>query len=147
VAGTVTCTQPSLAVGPASPITITVTAPAAGGTLSNTATVTSTTQDPTPGNNADTEGTDVTGQADLSIAKTDSADPVNAAANFDYTLDVANAGPSTAASLTVIDTLPAGVTFVSATGTGWTCGEVAGTVTRRSRAIRRARRSSAAPSG
>ena len=50
-----------------------------------------------------------------------------------YQVDVANAGPSDAAAVTVTDTLPAGVTFVSATGTGWTCtnaGNVSVTCTR-----------------
>ena len=37
---------------------------------------------------------------------------------------VVNNGPSDAAGLTVTDTLPAGVTFVSATGTGWACSNV-----------------------
>ena len=31
--------------------------------------------------------------------------------------------------MTVTDVLPAGLGFVSATGTGWTCGNAAGTVT------------------
>ncbi len=62
-------------------------------------------------------------------SKTDSADPVDAGSSFDYTLAVSNAGPSTADALTVADTLPAGVTYVSASGTGWTCGELTGTVT------------------
>ncbi|MFG2639171.1 hypothetical protein ACGFX8_36905 [Streptomyces sp. NPDC048362] len=49
----------------------------------------------------------------------------------DYTLTVANttgAGPTTGA-VTVTDSLPAGVTFISATGTGWTCSQASGTVT------------------
>ncbi len=56
VANVVTCTVASLAVGPAPPITLTITAPpvVAGGTLSNTATVSSTSTDPTPGNNSST---------------------------------------------------------------------------------------------
>ncbi len=41
-----------------------------------------------------------------------------------YQLTVTNNGPSDAANLSVTDTLPAGVTFVSATGTGWTCTSV-----------------------
>lgn len=55
-AGVVTCTMPSLAVGPAAPITLTITAPpvASTGTLSNTATVSSALSDPTPGNNSST---------------------------------------------------------------------------------------------
>ncbi len=66
---------------------------------------------------------------DLSMTKTDSADPVTQGASFFYTLQVDNAGPDTATSLTVTDTLPAGVVFVSVSGTGWSCSESTGTVT------------------
>ncbi len=45
-----------------------------------------------------------------------------------YTIDVTNAGPGTEPGpIKVVDTLPSGVTFVSATGTGWTCDHAAGT--------------------
>jgi len=66
---------------------------------------------------------------DLSMTKTDSADPVDTGAGFSYTLQVDNAGPDTATSLTVTDTLPAGVIFGGASGTGWSCSESTGTVT------------------
>src|SRR5205823_4350945 len=46
-----------------------------------------------------------------------------------YTLTVADAGPSPSGSITVTDTLPAGLTFVSGTGTGWTCSAVGQAVT------------------
>ncbi len=38
-----------------------------------------------------------------------------------YTIGVNNAGPNDASAVKVVDTLPAGTTFVSATGTNWTC--------------------------
>jgi hypothetical protein len=52
----VTCTLPSLAVGPANPITLTFNAPptATNTTLANTATVSSATNDPNPANNSST---------------------------------------------------------------------------------------------
>jgi uncharacterized repeat protein (TIGR01451 family) len=53
--------------------------------------------------------------ADLSITKTDSRDPVMVGNNLSYTLAVSNAGPDEAAGITVSDTLPASVVFVSAT--------------------------------
>jgi uncharacterized repeat protein (TIGR01451 family) len=128
--GTVTCTQASLAVGAANPITITVTTADVTSLLSNTATVAADETDGTPANNSDTEDTNVVAaQADLAIVKTDSADPVTLGSNFSYTLSVTNAGPNAATNVSVVDVLPAGLTFVSATGTGWTCGEAAGTVT------------------
>jgi uncharacterized repeat protein (TIGR01451 family) len=66
---------------------------------------------------------------DLSISKTTSA-PVAFGANpISYTLAVSNLSPSTAFAVSVSDTLPAGATFVGASGTGWSCGAVAGVVT------------------
>src|SRR3989475_10060245 len=67
------------------------------------------------------EPLEVTGSADLSITKTDNPDPVNAGATLTYTVTVTNGGPSTAANVQATDNLPAGVTFQSASGTGWTC--------------------------
>ena len=123
----VTCTRPSLATGATAPtITVLVTAPAQAGSLTNSATVSSPTPDPNLGNNTSTAVTTVTASADLSIVKTGPA-TVTAARRVSYSLVVANAGPSDAASVSVVDTLPAGVTFVSATGTGWACTNVANT--------------------
>ena len=97
--------------------------------LTNTGQVTTTTSDPTPGNNSATQGTAVATSADLSLTKTDSADPVGVGANLTYTLTAANAGPSDAVSVSVSDPLPAGVTYVSATPSQGTCSQAAGTVT------------------
>ena len=69
------------------------------------------------------------GRANLSITKTDSPDPVLVAGTLTYTLNVTNGGPDDASAVKVVDTLPAGTTFVSATGTNWTCNNVSGTVT------------------
>jgi uncharacterized repeat protein (TIGR01451 family) len=132
VGGTVTCTMPTLAVGSANPITINfAAAPANAVVLSNTATVTSSDSDPAPGNNSSTVGLTVVPVADLSIAKTSApaSGNVNGGQAVAYTLQVNNAGPSTATSVSVSDPLPAGSTFVSATGTGWSCNQAAGTVT------------------
>ncbi|GAB4578791.1 MAG: hypothetical protein Fur0022_15280 [Anaerolineales bacterium] len=63
--------------------------------------------------------------ADLWITKSAPSDAV-VGETFTYTLEVTNAGPATALSTTVTDTLPAGVTFVSATAG---CTEAAGVVT------------------
>lgn len=67
--------------------------------------------------------------ADLSLTKTAPSSTVPPGANVDYTLTVTNNGPSQAIDVTVTDTLPAGATFVSASGPGWTCGRTGGTVT------------------
>ena len=128
--GTVTCTRPALAAGATAPdISVRVTAPSAGGSITNTASVSSSTNDPTGGNDSDSEQTTITPSADLEVSTSDTPDPVTTGADVDYTLTVTNHGVSDATGVTVTDTLPAGTTFVSATGTGWTCNEAAGTVT------------------
>ena len=74
--------------------------------------------------------------ADLALTQTDSPDPVDAGATLAYRLGVSNAGPGTASSLVVTDTLPAGTTFQCASGSGacgasngWACNQAAGVVT------------------
>jgi uncharacterized repeat protein (TIGR01451 family) len=53
-------------------------------------------------------------QADLEISKVDSPDPVTVGDNLTYTITVTNRGPDAATNVVVTDTLPSGVTFVSA---------------------------------
>ena len=67
--------------------------------------------------------------ADLAISKTHSGN-FTVGQNGTFTLDVSNNGPSTASgTITVTDTLPAGLGYVSASGSGWTCGAVGQDVT------------------
>ncbi len=54
---------------------------------------------------------------------------VSAGETFAITLRVNNAGPQAAQAVVVTDTLPAGTVFVSAEGSGWTCGQSGGVVT------------------
>jgi uncharacterized repeat protein (TIGR01451 family) len=68
-------------------------------------------------------------QADLSITKADNPDPVQVGQQLTYTLTVRNNGPNDGTNVTATDTLPAGVTFVSATASQGTCNQAAGTVT------------------
>lgn len=65
-------------------------------------------------------------QADMSITKTGTPDPVLQGANVTYTLTVTNNGPENATNVTVLDTLPTQVTYVanSATSTQGTCSSV-----------------------
>jgi len=123
--GTISCSNPSFANGAKSIFTIVVKVnanTAAATTISNTAAVSSTTTDPTPGNNSATATTTVNTSADLAITKTDSPDPVSAGNNITYTINVANNGPSDAQSVSLSDTVPTNTTFVSNSGaTGWTC--------------------------
>lgn len=55
--------------------------------------------------------------------------PADGPTEFDYTIFVENLGPDTADDAVLEDPLPAGLEFVSATGTDVTCGFAAGIVT------------------
>ncbi|MGA8807165.1 MAG: DUF11 domain-containing protein [Thermoanaerobaculia bacterium] len=66
---------------------------------------------------------------DLSITKNTAAPTAFGGNPITYTLAVSNLGPSPANAVSVTDTLPAGSTFVSASGAGWTCNNAAGVVT------------------
>ncbi|MFK4788886.1 hypothetical protein [Microbacterium sp. ZW T5_56] len=97
------------------------------GDIVNTASVTpgiTPLPDEKPRESADT--VTVSPEADLSIVKTANADSATAGEDFSWTIQVTNHGPSVSHAeaehpITVTDVLPAGVTFVSATGDGWTC--------------------------
>jgi uncharacterized repeat protein (TIGR01451 family) len=54
--------------------------------------------------------------ADLSLSASAAPEPVGVGSNLVYSLTVSNAGPATAAGVVVSNQLPAGVSFVSATG-------------------------------
>ena len=56
-------------------------------------------------------------QADLSITKADSPDPVNAGSTLTYTIGVSNAGPNRAIGVSVSDAIPALLTGVTASYT------------------------------
>ena len=60
-------------------------------------------------------------QADLSVTKADSPDPVFVSQPLTYTLTVRNNGLDNAAGVTVTDPLPGGVVFVSAAASQGTC--------------------------
>jgi uncharacterized repeat protein (TIGR01451 family) len=61
------------------------------------------------------------GSADVALTMIDSPDPATVNGALIYGLTITNNGPGTAASVTVTDTLPATVTFVSATPSQGTC--------------------------
>jgi uncharacterized repeat protein (TIGR01451 family) len=121
---TVTCNFGTLPADEIADVNITVQlapALAAGSPFANTATVSSATNDPNPANNSSTADDPIVTSADISLAKSTPA-TFTAGSNGTYTLKVHNAGPSVAAGpLTITDPLPTGTSFVSASGTGWTC--------------------------
>ena len=53
--------------------------------------------------------------ADLAVTNLDLPDPVGAGATLTYNIGLQNNGPQAATNVSVSDTLPAGVTFVSVT--------------------------------
>ena len=97
----------------------------ADGDFTNTASLTSDTAFVEGSTTSDDATATATTVADLTLEKEAPATAV-AGGSVVYTLTVRNLGPSTAQAVTVVDVLPAGMSFASA-GAG--CGESGGTVT------------------
>ncbi|UOQ61901.1 DUF11 domain-containing protein [Leucobacter rhizosphaerae] len=87
--------------------------------LVNTATV-SAPNDPDPSDDTWTDPTEVVTQSDMVVAKSVEEGPWIAGTNVSYTVNVWNNGPSVA-DATITDTLPAGLTLVSASSDVWDC--------------------------
>ncbi|MCA1683721.1 MAG: DUF11 domain-containing protein, partial [Actinobacteria bacterium] len=100
-------------------VTIVVTAPA-NQELSNRASFTAAHPERYYLDNTDIEATAIA-RSELGLTKTDSADPVEPGESFSYTLTVFNGLSGQATGVTLTDTLPAGVAFVSATPTQGSC--------------------------
>lgn len=117
------CTRPGLAASASADIRVqTSIRPGSTATAEANFAVGSPVADPVTANNtARVVVAYQSGGADLAIVKTDSVDPVRAAAQYNYTLTVSNAGPEAASGVRVTDALPGALTFVSASGTGFTC--------------------------
>ncbi|WP_110205040.1 isopeptide-forming domain-containing fimbrial protein [Nocardioides daejeonensis] len=119
------CTIDRIVPGtPAPPLTIKARVASGvphGTTLTNEASATTATPGDDPADNEDDADVDVVAVADLALEKKHSGAPVVAGTPTDYTLTVVNNGPSDAiAPLTVTDTLPAGMSYLSA-GAPWSC--------------------------
>jgi uncharacterized repeat protein (TIGR01451 family)/fimbrial isopeptide formation D2 family protein len=127
-AGEILClTQDGLAAGATAEDLVVVVAidPAQpAGPAVNTATVSSPTTETNPGNNTDEATVEVVQEVDLSIVKSHEAGAVRIGDELTFDLAVENAGASDATSVTVIDTLPAGLEYVAAAGSdpAWTVG-------------------------
>jgi uncharacterized repeat protein (TIGR01451 family) len=118
-AGAPTCTVGPLLAGTVASVELTVLIAANvphGTLLTNTVTVSSSTLDPEPSDDTATAETAVVAQANVSLTKSASPNPVLAGGQLQYTLTVFNAGPSDAQGVTVADSLPAGVDLVATTG-------------------------------
>jgi uncharacterized repeat protein (TIGR01451 family) len=111
----VICNLGTLANGATATITIVVTPTVEGIIILNQAEVSGAELDPELTNNATTEATAIRPAADLSIAKSDSPDPVTVGQPLSYTITITNSGPDDATGVIVTDTLPTSVVFGSAT--------------------------------
>lgn len=114
--GDVTCTHASLPAGTTETFTLVVHIPSdtpSQTVLHNIVTVSTTDSDPNAENDQATTST-VVASADLSVTVTAPA-TATAGDELAYTITVVNLGPDNANSAQLIDTLPAGMTFVSLT--------------------------------
>jgi uncharacterized repeat protein (TIGR01451 family) len=137
----------SLTPGASQTLTVTLTVGASASdtlVISNTAALSAVNEtDTEPDNNSQTITTDVDRRVDIAVTKTTTNSPVIAGSgtgNLEFTVMARNNGPSNASGVTINDpnilaaNLPAGVSFVSATGSGtiynpatgiWTVGSLA----------------------
>lgn len=121
----VICALGTMLNGDTAQINITVL-PTAVGSVTNTAVVASDVNDTNPANNTDSETTLIQVVTDLAITKDAPAGTILVGDNLVYTLTVDNLGPLAADNVTVVDALPAQVTYVSDDAG---CGQSLGTVT------------------
>ncbi len=113
----------AIAAGTGAPaLTLTVdVAPDAPASLTNTATV-SGGGDVNAGNNTAADPTTIGAGPDLTIAKTHAGNFTQGQTGATYTITVTNAGNTpTSGTVTVTDTLPAGLTATGLNGTAWSC--------------------------
>ena len=91
------------------------------GTITNTATVTTTSEDAESQNNAVSASVVVLPNPELSLMKFASGTSVPSVRLLTYTLTITNLGPSTSTESTVTDVLPSGLALTATTTVGETC--------------------------
>ncbi|HVS82196.1 MAG TPA: hypothetical protein VHE60_10720, partial [Pyrinomonadaceae bacterium] len=130
VLGTLTCTRSNALAAGASYSAITVTVDVANNapaTVTNTATVSGGSETNTANDTA-TNPTNIDQLVDLTITKSHAGNFTQGQVGATYSIIVSNSGSdNTSGTVTVTDTLPAGLTATAISGTGWTC--VLGTLT------------------
>lgn len=129
--GIVTCNITSLANGASQNFEINVSVNQnASGTIDNSAVVTSDSVDQDMDNNSDLYTAYVVTTTDVQLTKTVSNSQPIPGATITYTLTAANLGDVIESiNLSIEDILPAGVTFISANSSSFTCDETVGTIT------------------
>jgi uncharacterized repeat protein (TIGR01451 family) len=121
----VVCSLGSVATGASVEVVIEVI-PNQSGLFTNNVSVASGVFENNYANNNFALQTNVLPKANLGLTLTDQPDPVVAGEALTYTMMVNNAGPSTATGVTLVNTLPAWVTYISSTPP---CNHSGGTVT------------------
>ncbi len=121
----VTCNLGTLAAGASAQVNlVTTVSPSFSGTLIATGIASMAETDPNINNNADSEGTLVASMkdaVDIRLSMVDAPDPALPGQELEYVSIVENMGGLPATGVVMTDTLPAGVTFTSATTTQGTC--------------------------
>ncbi|WP_318409293.1 hypothetical protein [Polaromonas sp. SM01] len=98
-----------------------------GGTTPPTASTCTATNTPSAGCAAPVTNTPTS--VILSLVKSAPSPALKVGSNSAYTLTVTNTGTAAATTARVLDQLPANMTYVSGTGSGWSCSVAAGLVT------------------
>lgn len=130
--GVVTCDFGDVAGDLNSNVVVTATVVARlnqSGTATNSVTVSAFGPDDFPADNTIKVLTTVTTAADLALTVSAAPSPVVLSNNITYSLTVTNRGPSAATAVSLTNTLPAGVAYVSATPSQGTCSQVGSNVT------------------
>ncbi len=125
--GNISCTTPTEAANALATFTLVVQVGSGvtnGTTITDTDSVSSSTDDNTLANNTATVSTLVSVATNADIAVTNSASPTTVAAgsSITYTQTLKNNGPATATTVSFTEAIPTNTTFGSLTKpTGWTC--------------------------
>jgi len=110
----VTCALGTIAAGGSATAVIRVRALTSSGSVTNTATVSSTTEDPVA-DQAASVTTPIAPSADVRVAKTAAVTTANVQDLVTFTITASNAGPDAASNVRISDTLPSGMAFESFT--------------------------------
>ena len=117
----IACALGNLASGAKATVQLTVIPNVAGG-LGHSVSVASDEAEANTANNTTSAGVYVAAApADLGVSMTDSPDPAKRGANLTYSINVKNSGPASATGVTVTDTLPSSMSFVSARSSQGSC--------------------------
>ncbi len=123
----INCTATNLIVGTSTITVIGTFDQSATGLVENVAKVSTTSaSDPNPANNTAMDSSVLAPSADLVLTKSHRPTDAVAGSIVTYVLDVVNLGPSTALDVNIEDALPAGLTYIDASGSGWACANPAG---------------------